>query len=210
LGYQNLNGGLGGGYETSGVSKMSIQLLLLRPNGDEHARLNMTQLWNSALAACLITGTVSTGELTPPGVSVLAERFAQFLANYRLNQPAFPRDALLQFSELGPYWSRLVLETEALYYANDPGFDAALEELMATVQVDMEEEHRIPYNKHRHYDTLLCFKAEYDSACWMCHAADIVGVPPYLQIWEYDYLAFRLGELQKAVAAGCGGQWVVG
>lgn len=189
---------------------MSIHLLLLKHTGEEHTRLDMTQLWSSTLAPRLITDTVGVGELSPSGVSSLTERFAQFLANYRLYRPAFPREEMLQFSELGPYWTQLVLETEALYYADDPSFDAALEEVMATIQVDMEEEHRIPYNKHRHYDTLLCFKAEYDTAAWTCAASEIVGVPQYLQNWEYDYLAFRLDELKKAVAVGCGGQWVMG
>lgn len=187
---------------------MSVQLLLLLPNGDEHARLNMTQLWNSTLASRLINDTVSNTILTPAIISILADRFTQFLANYNLNRPTFPRDALLQFSELGPHWTRMVLDTETLYYADDPGFDAAIEELIATVQVDMEEDHWIPYSKHRYFDTLLCFKAEYDTALWVCAAAEVVGVPQYLQNWEYDYLAFRLDELKKAVAAGCGGQWI--
>lgn len=188
---------------------MSIQLLLLRLNGEEQARLDMTQLWGGAIANRLITDTVGVGSLTPASVAGLAERFAQFLANYRVNRPTFPRDALFQFSELGPYWTQLVMETEQLYYAGSPEFDAALEELVAIVQVDMEEEHRIPYNKHRYYDTLLCFKAEYEAAMWMCASSEIVGVPAYLQRWEYDYLAVRLEVLQAAVAVGCSGQWSV-
>lgn len=188
---------------------MSIQLLLLRPNGEEQARLDMTQLWGGAIANRLITDTMGIVSLTPAAIHGLAERFAQFLANYRVNRPTFPREALLQFSELGTYWIQLVMETEALYYSGAPDFEAALEELVATIQVDMEEEHRIPYNKHRHYDTLLCFKAEYDAATWVCAASEIVGVPAYLQKWEYDYLTVRLEELQAAVAAGCSGQWVV-
>jgi hypothetical protein len=67
----------------------------------------------------------------------------------------------------------------------------------------MEEEPMIPYSKHRHYDTLLCFKAEYDAAMWRRGPADLV-----FQICDYDYLTHRRAVLEAACAAGCSGMWV--
>jgi hypothetical protein len=187
---------------------MSIELLLLKPSGDEQTRLDMTQLYKSSFAARLLNDMMATGTLTPNSLAILAERFTRFLSNYRADLPIFPRAALLQFTELGPYWAQLVTDAEALYVAEEPEFDAALEEIIATVQIDMEEDHRIPYDKHRYYDTLLGFKSEYDSTVWRCEAADILVVPPFLHPWEYIHLAARRDELQKAVAAGCWAQWI--
>jgi hypothetical protein len=195
------------GRETSGVSKMSLQLLLLNPNGDEHARLDMTQLCSSSLSARLISDVMSVGTMSAETVAGLGARFTQFLSQYRLDRPAFPRDALFQFTELGPYWAQLVIEAEVLYASGSPEFDAALEELVATVQADMEGEHWIPFNKHRYFDSLLCFKAEADRIMWRCAASEIVGVPAELAPWEYAYLAERCNAIQNAAAVSCWGRW---
>ena len=186
---------------------MSIELLLLKPNGDEYGRLDMTQMRGSVFETRLLDNTMGTDTLTPLSLTIIAEQFTRFLSNYRVDYPIFPRAALLQFSELGPYWTQLVTETEEFYMAQAPEFEAAMEEIIATVQIDMEEDHRIPYYKHRYYDNLLGFKADYDSAVWRCEAADILVVPAFLHAWEFYYLASRRDELQNAVAIGCSGHW---
>jgi hypothetical protein len=194
----------GPGIETSGVSKMSLDLILLKPSG-EHERLSMTQLCGSVLEETLLTPWLRPSgiELTSADIASMATDFARFLDGYRLDHPAFPRKALLQFTELGPYWVLLVIEVEKLYESDDVGFDIALDELMATIQVDMEEDHLIPYEKHRHYDTLLCFKAEYNAAAWRRGPTDIV-----LQLWDYEYIMYRRIVLESASEADCLGMWV--
>jgi hypothetical protein len=165
----------------------------------------MTQLCGSVLEPTLVAPWLrsSCAELTPADISAMTANYVRLLDGYRLDHPAFPREALLQFTELGPYWTRLVMEAEELYEAGAEGFDAALDEIMATIQVDMEEDHLIPYSKHRHYDTLMCFKAEYDGAVWRRDPADLV-----FQMCDYDYLAHRRAALEAACAAGCSGLWI--
>ena len=178
---------------------MSHDLLLLTAD----KRLDMTHLRGTVLEAELLTPWLrSSKELTLAEITDMADCYARFLDGYRINLPPFPHEALLEFTELGPYWVQLVLEAKELYIAGDIGFDAALEEIMATVQIDIEEDHWIPYSKHRHYDTLLCFKAEYDGTVWQRASEDHV-----LQRWDYDYIAHLRDELQQAVAAGCSAVW---
>lgn len=185
---------------------MSIYLLLLKPEDDNmYTYLNMTRVCNGAVSDYLIGNIMADEYLTSDNIVTLAGRFAQFLTNYRLASPLFPREELLSLTELGDYWKQILLEAEALYNAGDPRFDDALDELVVTLQVDMEEEHRIPYHKHRYYDTLLCFKAEYDAAIWICVTSD--ELPPNLYRWEYDYLEKRSNELQNAATSGCYGRW---
>jgi hypothetical protein len=187
---------------------MSLQLLLLNSAGEAYTQMDMTQLCNGVLCDRLIRDMMITGNMSAEMVTELAARFQQFLTNYQLDHPPFPREALFQFTELGSYWFQLIGEAELLYQNNSPEFEAALEELVATIQNDMEHEHQIPYNKHRYFDSLLCFKAEADRIMWRCAANEIVGVPAVLHLWEYEYLAARCDALQKAAAASCWGSWV--
>jgi hypothetical protein len=168
------------------------QLVITLPNGQLFHVLNIDELFNQHL--------YGKTHLTPAELAAYTTLLTESLAHYHVERPTFPLATLLQLTELGTYWLDLVHDAARLYAANQyDEFEATFDEVITAVQIDMEEDHRIPYNKHRHYDTLLSFKADYDGRIY-CHgsAATSSISPSY-----YNYLAASLDTLQKAVAAGC-------
>jgi hypothetical protein len=165
------------------------QLVITLPNGQLFHVLNIDELLTQSLSRTTITSAELTGYTTV---------FAETLSRYHLNRPTFPLTTLLQLTELGTYWLDLVCDAARLYDANQyDEFDAAFEEIITTIQIDMEEDHRIPYDKHRHYDTLLAFKTDYDG-CLYCYDSSSLSY--------YTYMTSCLSMLQKAVAARCTAQ----
>lgn len=171
------------------------ELILSYPDGQLHSVINIDEL-------CCNQHLFGKTYLTPAELAAYTACFAESLGRYIVRRPVFPLDTLLQLTELGTYWLDLVHDAAQLYVAeNYDEFEATFEEIITTVQIDMEEDHRIPYNKHRHYDTLLSFKVDYDGRVY-CHGSAAGGISPSY----YSYLAACLDILQKAVAVGCGGQ----
>ena len=174
---------------------MAIELILTLPNGQLFHVLNIDEL-------CCYQ-YLSRTYLTPAGLAEYTACVAELLKRYSIVRPVFPLGTLLQLTELGTYWLDLVHDAARLYDANQyDEFEATFDEVITAVQIDMEEDHRIPYNKHRHYDTLLSFKADYDGRIY-CHgsAATSSSISPRY----YNYLAACLDTLQKAVISGCSG-----
>jgi len=172
---------------------MALDLVLTTPRGELYSVVSIDDVsCNQHL--------YNRTDLTPAELSEYVACFAESLGRYHVRRPVFPLDTLLQLTELGSYWLDLAHDAARLYAAEDyEEFDKTFDELITAVQIDMEEDHRLPYNKHRHYDTLLSFKAEYDGRLYSDGTAHMGISPSY-----YAYLAACLDVLQKAVTEGCG------
>ena len=170
----------------------AAELVLTTPRGELYSVVNIDEL-------CCNQHLYNRTNLTPAQLADYTTCFAESLGRYHIRRPVFPLDTLLQLTELGSYWLDLAHEAARLYATEDyEEFDKTFDELITAVQIDMEEDHRLPYNKHRHYDTLLSFKADYNGRVY-CHGSAQLGLSPTY----YAYLAACLDILQKAVAEGC-------
>jgi hypothetical protein len=173
---------------------MTADLVLTTPHGELYSVLNIDELsCNQHL--------YNRTNLTPAELAAYTTCFAETMARYQIRRPVFPLPTLLQLTELGSYWLDLAHDAARLYDAEEyEEFEATYDELITAVQIDMEEDHRLPYSKHRHYDTLLGFKADYEGRVY-CQGSGALGISPTY----YAYLRACLDTLQKAVAAGCAG-----